>query len=164
MNNKGFTLVELLTAITILVLLGFLATTTITNVVRSSKEDLYDAQIELIRATAETWGSENLDKLPNEDECKYITVNNLIKYGLFEDEIINPKTNKPFPSNMKIKITSTITNAGKLKTTYEVGSKNISGCENVYPPVCTLVSGTAKKVGAKVIYVPCCIRVSPLFR
>ena len=149
MNNKGFTLVELLTAIIILVLLGYLATTTIAGIVKSSKEDLYDTQIELIKTTVETWGSENLDKLPDEGECNYITLNDLTTYGLFEEEVINPKTNKPFPGNMKIKMSSTITKNGKLKTTYEVDSKNVDSCENVYTSICKLIRGEEKEIGSK---------------
>ena len=79
MNKKGFTLVELLAAIIILSLLALLASTSVTNVVRSSRSDLYDSQLALIKSAAELWGADNLNKLPDAGKCKYLTLRNLKK-------------------------------------------------------------------------------------
>lgn len=139
MNKKGFTLVELLAVIVILALLAVVANSSVTNVVKNSKSDLYNTQIELIKSAAETWGLDNIDKLPNEGTCSYITLKDLKAYGLFEEEIINPKTNKEFSNNLTIKITSKINNQGVLKQNYEIDAKSVSDCTEVYPPICTLV-------------------------
>lgn len=140
MNKRGFTLVELLAIIVILSLLTLIGSTTVTKLVKNSKEKLYDAQIELIKVAAESWGSNNLDKLPVETgECKYITLKNLKTYGVLEDDIINPKTNKEFSDDMKIKITSTLTELGNLNFQYEVDSIDVSSCNPTYP-LCLLVS------------------------
>ena len=103
MNKKGFTLVELLAVIIILSLLAVLASTSVTKVIKNSKSDLYDAQLNLIKSAAEAWGSDNINKLPNAGECKYITLSTLKGYGLIDNEIKNPKTNKKFNENLYIK-------------------------------------------------------------
>lgn len=146
MDNKGFTLVELLATIVILSLLTLLASTTITKVVRDSKSELYDSQIELIKLAAESWGADNLYSLPEEDECKYIVLGNLKSSGYLDSNIINPKTNKAFSSNIKIKITTKTTNQGNVKSYYEVDSKDTSSCEYVYQ-ICEAVTDSTKTVG-----------------
>jgi len=140
MNKKGFTLLELLAVVVILALLAIISGTVFTKAVKESNEELYNKQLESIKLAAEAWGSENLLKLPNEDECKYITLKNLKEYGLLDKNIINQKTNKEFSDNLKIKITSKITNEGILRGIYEVKPNDINNCNPVYPPICTLVS------------------------
>ncbi len=149
MNKKGFTLVELLAVIVILALLALVANSSVTNVVRNSKSDLYNAQLELIESAAKTWGAENLDKLPEDGKCSYITLKNLKKYGLLEGDVVNPKTNKNFSDNMYIKITSKVNSEGFLKTDYEVDANNVSSCIEIYPTICTLVSGEENTIGSK---------------
>ena len=63
---------ELLAVIIILSLLALLANTSVTKVVKDSKVDLYNIQIENIKLAAESWGADNLYKLPNSGECKYL--------------------------------------------------------------------------------------------
>ena len=74
MNKKGFTLVELLATIIVLGLLTLLASTSVTKVLKESKGDLYTTQIKLVKSAAEAWGAENIDKLPNSGDCKYLTI------------------------------------------------------------------------------------------
>ena len=154
MNNRGFTLVELLAVIVVLSLLALLASTSITKIVKDSKNDLYNTQIELIKAAAETWGSDNLNKLPDSGECKYIELYDLKAYGLLESSIINPKTNQEFSNDMYIKISSNLTPYGNLITNYEVDVTDVSACSPVYPSICTLASDSEKigtELGAKYI-------------
>ena len=147
MNKKGFTLVELLAAIIILALLGFIASSSVTQVVKNSKSDLYNAQLESIKLAAEAWGKENIDKIPNEENCKYLTLEVLKEYGLLKDKVINPKTNTEFSNDLKIKITSKQTEFGGLKIEYEVGAKNTNDCEFVYPKICEAVTEENKTTG-----------------
>jgi prepilin-type N-terminal cleavage/methylation domain-containing protein len=148
MNNKGFTLVELLAVIIILSLLVVLASTSVSKIVKDSKNDLYDTQIELIKSAAEAWGADNLYELPDAGTCKYLTLKDLKQYGLIDPEIKNPKTNELFPNNLKIKITGEENSFGLNNITYEVDVEDIKNCGAVYP-ICTLVSGEAKEVGSK---------------
>jgi len=131
MNKKGFTLVELLAVVVILALIATLASTSIINVVKTSKSDLYDAQIELIKEAAKAWGAENLNLLPNSGKCKYITLNDLKEYGLLDKNMKNPNTNKEF-ENLNIKITSENTKYGTLNIEYIVDSDDVGGCDFVY--------------------------------
>ena len=157
MNKKGFTLVELLAVILILSLLALLASTSITNVVRNSKSDLYNSQIKMIELAAESWGNENIELLPDSGECKFVTLSNLKEYGLIDSHIKNPKTNKEFNNDMIIKISANTSKNGELKTTYEVDSKNINECEAAIKPktiddIClydTASQAAEKTAGAK---------------
>ena len=147
MNKKGFTLVELLATIIILGLLALLASTSVTKVIKESKGDLYTTQIKLVESAAEAWGAENIDKLPDDNECKYLTIKNLQDYGLIDKDLKNPKTNKEIDNNIKIKISSSKTGYGNSRTDYEVNPDNIEGCSHAMP--CTLISGEAYTIGAK---------------
>ena len=151
MNKNGFTLVELIAVIVILGLLALIANSSVINVVKNSKSDLYNTQLKLIESAAESWGNDNLDKLPNDGECKYLTLANLKNYGLMEEKILNPKTNKEFSDDLYIKITSKINSSGVLKTSYKVDD-NVNGCTEALPPVCTLAADSEKtgfEYGAK---------------
>ena len=140
MNNKGFTLIELLAVIIILSLLAVLANTSVTKVVKDSKVDLYNIQLENIKLAAESWGSENLYKLPSDGKCKILTVGNLKKYGLLDSKLKDPRTNSDMDDNLKIKISSKISDYGTNIINYEVNSNNIDECEYVYPSICSPVS------------------------
>lgn len=148
-NNKAFTLVELLAVVVILSLLGLIASTSITKILKDSKEDLYQTQILAIKSAAETWGSSNMDKLPADGECKYLTLKDLKENGSLDSNVIDSRNSREMPDDLKIKITSRTSKFGTLITEYEVDSKNINNCGYVYEKICTLVEGTSKTVGAK---------------
>ena len=148
MNNKGFTLIELLAVILILSLLALLANTSVTKVVRDSKAELYDSQLKMIEIAAETWGSENIDKLPDSGQCKYFTLGDLKSYGLLDSSVKNPKTDKEFSNDLNIKILATENKYGKTNITYEVDPDNINGCEKAFSSsICTLASDSTVSVG-----------------
>lgn len=131
MKNSGFTLVELLAVILILSLLTVLATTSVTKIVKDSKNRLYKAQIESIRASAESWASENLSLLPQSGECVYLTLKNLKTYGVVDDDIKDPRTNSLLSNDMKIKITAKSSSIGKNLFDYEVGVTDVSNCSKI---------------------------------
>ena len=144
--NKGFTLVELLAVIIILSLLIALTSTSVTKVVKSSKEDLSSSQIKLIESATKNWGAENMSKLPKDGECKYLTLTNLKEYGYISNDVIDPNTNKKIDENLKIKISSKIKN-NKNIITYEVDSKEINNCPHASP--CILLKGEEDTIGSK---------------
>lgn len=135
MKDKGFTLIEVLAVIVILSLLALLSVTSVTKIVKENKETLYDKQLVLIKSAAETWGADNINKLPNSGECKYITVLELKEYGLLDSNIVDPRNNEPIKDDLKIKIESVDTGYGTLNTNYEISS-DISNCTPVYEPTC----------------------------
>ncbi len=108
MKNKGFTLAELLGVITILAIIALITTVTITNVMKSSKEELYDVQINNIIVGAKTWASSNVYSLPeNEGEYIMITLGQLKQSGFVENDITDPISNEPFDDSMQVMITKT---------------------------------------------------------
>ena len=137
MNNKGFTLMELLAVIIILSLLALLANTSVTKVVKDSKVDLYNIQLENIKLAAESWGADNLYKLPDSGECKYLTVGDLKNYGLLDSELKDPRNNTDISDSLKIKVSSELTDHGTNIINYEVNPSNIETCTSIYPAICT---------------------------
>ena len=149
MNKKGFTLVELLAVIIILALLAVIASTSVTKVVDDSKNDLETAQIKLIKDAAKTWGAENISDLPEGNSCIYLTLKDLKTYGLIDSDIKNPKTEKKLSNDLKIKITSKISNYNTQVLNYEVDPASVEGCKIYQPPICKLVEGNPKEIGSK---------------
>lgn len=134
MSNKGFTLVELLAVIVILSLLTLLTSNAVTKILKDSKEDLSNTQFSAIKSAAEIWGSENINELPAENECKYLTLKDLKEFNLIGDSVKDPNTNKEMSEDLKIKITTSIGKKGNLITLYEVIGENetLDNCNPVY--------------------------------
>ena len=99
MKNKAFTLVELLAVITILALLTLIALPAISKQMGNSKDNLYNAQIKNIEASASAWGTDNLFKLPDDDSCITVTLGYLKDLGYIDNSVINPKTNEEFSND-----------------------------------------------------------------
>ena len=152
MNKRGFTLVELLAVIIIISLLALLTSTSITKMLKDAKNDLSGIQIASIKAAAESWGADNLDKLPESGECKYITLEFLKAYGVLDSNVIDPKNNETMSNDLKIKISATTNSFGRLITDYEVNPENVTGCSEILGPPCTLEDttyGEEGQIGAK---------------
>ena len=111
MKNKGFTLAELLGVIIILGVIASIATISITNSMKTSKEELYDLQVENIINGAKTWASGNVFELPeNDGEAIYLTLAELKQAGFVEKDITNPLTNQLFSDQLQVKITKVYNN------------------------------------------------------
>lgn len=129
MNKKGFTLIELLAVIIILSLLALLTSTAVVKLVKDAKSDLSSAQIELIKSAAETWGADNLSKLPLDGRCSYLTVKDLKDYGLLDSNLKDPNDNEKISDDLKIRIDTKLNEtSGQLITSYEVNPKSVAGC------------------------------------
>ena len=139
MDNKGFTLVELLAVVVILSLLALLTSTAVTKLVKDAKSDLSNTQIKLIEEATKTWSADNIDDLPAAGECIYLTLEDLNNYGLINSNVTDPNTTEKLPQDLKIKMTTTTSDYGKIVTNYEVDSKNTNGCSYFYDPVCTYI-------------------------
>lgn len=137
MNKKGFTLVELLAVIVIIALLGLIVSTSVVKIINNSRQDMYENQILSIKNAAEVWGGENINLLPNEGECIYMTLGYLKNYGLIDDNVLDSRTNDKINDDLKIKITNNINNNYKSNIKYEVDVTNdeIKECK-LWSPVC----------------------------
>ena len=103
MKNRGFTLAELLGVIIILGVIALIATISITNSMRNSREELYNLQIS---NGAKTWASGNFFELPeNDGEAIYLTLAELKEAGFVEKDITNPLTDELFSDQLQVKIT-----------------------------------------------------------
>ena len=105
MNNKGFTLVELLGVIIILTVI-FLLYPSVDNILEQSEEITEQKQINTILNATYDWSLKNASYLPNEGENTYVTLNELKLNGLIDGNLINPKTEEPFSNDLVISITS----------------------------------------------------------
>ncbi len=104
--KKGFTLIEILGIIILLGVLGLIATVSIEATIKDNKEKAYNLQREFIITSSKIWANQHVFELPeNNDEYVIITLGQLKSEGIVRDEIINPRTNKPFDNSLKIKIT-----------------------------------------------------------
>lgn len=109
MNKKGFTLVELLAAITILAVIALITTTTVTNFLKNGKEDLYQKQLNNIKLAAKTWASDNKEKLKGTD-CYSLTLKQLQDSNYVDSNIANPSDGEKLDNE---KIIVNITKEGK---------------------------------------------------
>ncbi len=104
--NLGFTLAELLGVLIILAIVATIAIPIVNKSIKSSKEKLYNSQLEEIKNSAEKWAYSNIDLLPNNDgESITITIYELKKGGLLSLDVRNPKTGELLPNDMVITIT-----------------------------------------------------------
>lgn len=118
LNNKGFTLIELMAAIILLAVVMSVTTISVVGLINSSKENSYKLLVSEIKTGLENYYMEcknqaimgnsgiNCDKINEnitiEDEDRYITIENLVTYGFLKSSekesdnkvVKNPKTNE----------------------------------------------------------------------
>ena len=91
--KKGFTLIEVISVIVILGIIGLIAVPIANNITKSSKQKLYHEQIDRVKDACRNFVLENDDYVPSEIEgnIETIDVQKLIDEGyLNESEIIKP--------------------------------------------------------------------------
>ncbi len=103
-NKKGFTLVELLCVITILALIGVMASTGIITLSKKSKENMYCAKLEMIETKATEYAVKYEKELNQSNEYYNgyksikIKVEDLITSGKLEPDkdnmVLNPLNNE----------------------------------------------------------------------
>ncbi len=94
MNDKGFTLIELMAVVTILVILSLIVIPIIDKNVKRSKDDMYKIQIENIRMAGQSYYSDNFK--PSDGNSCFVSLDSLVSNGYFEEGVKNPKTGLPF--------------------------------------------------------------------
>lgn len=105
MKKRGFTLVELLAVIVILIVIAGITIPVINTSLEKAAESAYDKQISLIESAAKKWGAENDTKLPDLGSTSVITVDfsTLIEAGHLKNEkILNPMTKEELEGCVKI--------------------------------------------------------------
>jgi len=110
MEKNGFTLIELMAVITILVILSLIIVPIVDKNVKRSKDDMYSIQIENIRMSGMGYFSDNIDKRPREGLYCSISVDTLVSEGYMSDAVVNPKNGLSF-DNLFVQI---INNNGRF--------------------------------------------------
>ena len=125
--NKGFTLVELLAVIVIIMAVSLITTVSINNILRDSKKKFNKLQKNIIVDATGMWLVDHLDLIPDESTtCIYITLEELEASGAIND-LKNLNTLEELPDEMKIKVDITDT----VKYNITVDAKNVNGCYHV---------------------------------
>lgn len=110
MERKGFTLVELLGVMVILVVIFLLVFPSVNNIISKGKETVYQTQINKILNAAYDLSLQKNNYLPNKGEKSYITLGELKYEGLIDVNIENPETNKKFVDDLVVSIYNVGTN------------------------------------------------------
>ncbi len=103
-NKKGFTLIEILCVVALLAVITTIASASVINLSKASKENLYCAKLELIESAAKTYSASLIYEL-NQSTTYYegyksitITINDLIKSGNLspdkDDSVLSPLNNE----------------------------------------------------------------------
>lgn len=103
--NKGFTLVELLGVIAVLIIIFMLTVPAVNKIVNNSENTIYDLQINKILDATYDYSLKNLSILPNKYQKNYITLSELI-YNGFIDPVKNPITSELFSEDYLISISN----------------------------------------------------------
>lgn len=111
-NNRGFTLIELVSIMVILGILALIAVPSITKHVEESRKVAYEEQIERIISATKKYVLESDEFLYSNKDKIQITLTKLKKDGYIEDEdLYNPITEKKLNGCVNIEYNS-------LKETY----------------------------------------------
>ena len=104
MNNKAFTLVELLGVLVLLSIIAALIFPAVSSILTEATNTVYQKQINTILNSTYDFSLKDTSILPQSDDSSYITLGQLKYEGLIDLNITNPNTNDKFPDNLVIRI------------------------------------------------------------
>ncbi len=104
MKNKGFTLVELVVTVAILLALSTIAVISVTGVLKDSNNDIDTIQEELLESAVKSY------YLEHGIEDGVVTITELINDGLIDED-----DREKFPDDLSYKITVIDAEKGKIK-------------------------------------------------
>ena len=125
MKKRGFTIIELLATLTILLLVAAILIPTLFNMSDDVKSKQYTSQKELILSAAREYGEDNINSLLS--ECTNITIQTLINGGYLKadsDSASDPKTVIKDPRNNEILNDKIICITYREQATVSVSSGN----------------------------------------
>lgn len=103
MKKNGFTLVELLTVMTLLSILALMVYPAIDDYINNSKSKAYNTQIQNIISSTKNWAADNTTRLPDDGGTYTLTLKDLIDGNYIED-VVDPTTKENFPNTTQITI------------------------------------------------------------
>ena len=127
--KNGFTLVELLAVMAILLSLILITTISVSTVLSNSKQKLTTTQINLIVDSANIWLVDNMNLFEDyiEGDCTYINATDLVNRGYLDPDTTTFDDNVDLDD---IKITIRYESNSFKVTQYD--EQNDTLCENVY--------------------------------
>lgn len=135
MNKKGFTLIELIAAITILGLLFAFVIPSVGRIFSKTKDDQYDLMVTTIENAAKNYVNDNselfygsdtdntlIKKVRNNNTCVItsVTLDTLIQNDYLKEGIIDPKTSTPFDTSKAVDVYNN-NGIGEFKFNEELG-------------------------------------------
>jgi len=103
MGKKGFTLIELMAVITILVIISLIIIPVIDKNVKKSSKNMYNIQIENIRMAGINYFSDNYELRPLSGWYSFVSLDSLIDNGYITD-VVNPITGESFDENVYVQL------------------------------------------------------------
>jgi len=106
--KKGFTLVELIITVSLIVLIGLVAIPRVRNLITDSKQKAYDSMVDTIEDAAKSYtylNSSTIDATITANGYAEVTILTLQQNGLLKTELVNPLTNSNVSASVVVKIT-----------------------------------------------------------
>lgn len=103
-KKNGFTLVELMAVITILVIISLIIIPIIDKNVKKSKQNMYNIQIDNIRMAGQNYYTDNVSLMPINGNYSFVKLDFLIEKGYINKNIKNPKTGEPFTEEIYVQL------------------------------------------------------------
>ena len=103
MNDKGFTLIEIVAIMVVLVGIFFISFPVLNGTVKSEEEKKYNNMVDDLCTAGKTYMYSNMDEFPmlsiigSEIE---VNIDELISYGSVDKNLVNPKTKQSVDSDM----------------------------------------------------------------
>lgn len=110
MKKNGFTLIELVITVLLIVLVGMLAVPRIRTLISNSKQSGYETIVDTIEDAAQSYtylNSSTIDALIDSNGYADVTLLTLQQNGLLKTDIINPLTDTEIPTSDMVRITKT---------------------------------------------------------
>jgi prepilin-type N-terminal cleavage/methylation domain-containing protein len=107
MKNKGFTLIELIVTIGILVAIGLVISTNILGLFSQSEDNEYEEFVNRLNEAAcmyveTSWDSTKRASCKTSNNCS-VTINELISKGYIDDDEKNPSTGEIVSGSVQVK-------------------------------------------------------------
>ena len=102
-NRRGFTIIELVSVIIILLLLTALISPNLIKMTKKRKQDVYDNKVKFIESAAVSWGERHLESL-NKNDCTCVSIASLISGGFItgddknKNNVTDPRTGESMNS------------------------------------------------------------------
>ena len=103
-NNKAFTLVELLSVVTILTILALVITPMIDSNIKKSREKARRIQIETIRMAGQAYFTDNMDLRPEVNQWATVRMVDLLNDGYIDSKATSDKFGLKFYKTSTVEI------------------------------------------------------------